>query len=120
MECCANHLTEADNLLLQDLSRTKHEGWWIMDTDVGYLIRLEAVARPLLRLKKLGLSREARALIFSAIRRADISMIHFSGLGDEVENAPGLSSRCSARAVVRRPPQATPDLPSGISWTTRF
>lgn len=88
MECCANHLTEADNLLLRDLSRLKHEGWWIMDTDVGYLIRLDAVSRPLHRLKKLGLSRAARALIFCAIRRADISMIHFSGLGDEVDNAP--------------------------------
>ena len=88
MECCINHITEDDNLLLQDLSLAKHEGAWILDTDVGYLIRLDAVTRPLYRLKKLGLSRAARALIFCAIRRADISMIHLSSVGDEVDHAP--------------------------------
>jgi len=67
MECCINHITEDDNLLLQDLSLAKHEGAWILDTDVGYLIRLDAVTRPLYRLKKLGLSRAARALIFWAL-----------------------------------------------------
>lgn len=88
MECCISHLTEDDNILLQDLSLNKHEGSWIMDTDYGYLIRLDAVTSPLHHLKKLGLSRAARALIYSAIRRADISMIHFSSLGNEVAGAP--------------------------------
>lgn len=82
MECCINHITEDDNLLMQDLSLAKHEGAWILDTDVGYLIRLEAVTRPLHRLKKLGISRTTRELIFCAIRQADISMIHFSSVGD--------------------------------------
>lgn len=88
LECCIGHLTKEDNFLLQDLSLSKHEGSWIMDTEGGYLIRLDAVTRPLHHLKKLGLSRAARELIFCAIRRADISMIHFSDLGDEVDNAP--------------------------------
>lgn len=88
MECCIGHLTKEDNLLLQDLSLAKHEGSWIMDTEVGYLIRLDAVTNPLHHLKKLGLSRAAREFMFSAMRRADISMIHFSNTGDEVENAP--------------------------------
>lgn len=88
MECCINHITEDDNLLLQDLSLEKHEGAWILDTDVGYLLRLDAVTRPLNRLKRVGLSRAARELIFSAIRQADISMIHFSSVGDHVEGAP--------------------------------
>ncbi|MBY6260093.1 DUF5983 family protein [Phytobacter diazotrophicus] len=88
MECSIAHLTKEDNFLLQDMSLEKHEGSWIMDTGCGYLIRLEAVTNPLHRLKKLGLSRAARELIFCVIRRADISMIHFSNVGDEVDNAP--------------------------------
>lgn len=88
MECCIAHITEEDNLLLQDLSLAKHEGAWILDTEVGYLIRLEAVTRPLLRLKRLGISRSTRALIARAMRRADISMIHFSSVGEKVEGAP--------------------------------
>lgn len=87
MECCINHITAEDNDLLQDLSQIKHEGAWILDTEVGHLIRLDAVSRPLMRLKKFGLSRAMRALIFSAVRQADISMIHFSCVGDEVEGA---------------------------------
>lgn len=88
MECRISHITLDDNYLLQELTRSENEWPWILDTDVGYLLRLDALTRVLLRLKRLGISRTTRALIFRAIKEADISMIHFSSVGDEVEGAP--------------------------------
>ncbi len=87
MECCISHITLEDNFLLGELSVSEEESPWILDTDVGYLLRLDAVTRPLLRLKRYGISRAMRALISRAMQQADISMIHFSSVGDEVEGA---------------------------------
>lgn len=87
LECCISHITEEDNYVLQDLTQSENEWPWILDTDVGYLLRLDAVTRPLLRLKRLGLSRTTRTLIFRAIQRTDVSMIHFSSVGDYVDGA---------------------------------
>lgn len=42
LECCISHITADDNTLLTELCREKFEGEWIMDTGVGYLIRLDA------------------------------------------------------------------------------
>lgn len=88
MECCINHITKEDNLILGDLGCWHEESGWLMNTGVGYLIRLDAVTNSLQRLKRLGISRTTRALIIHAIRKADISMIHFSSTGDEVDGAP--------------------------------
>lgn len=88
LECSISHITLEDNLLLEDLGFWHEDSGWILNTGVGYLIRLEAVTRPLHRLKKIGVSRTARAFIFSAMQRADISMIHFSSVADEVDGAP--------------------------------
>ena len=88
MECRISHITLEDNYLLQELTQSENEWPWILDTDVGYLLRLDAPTRSLLRLKRLGISRTTRALIYRAIKQADISMIHFSSVGDYVEDAP--------------------------------
>lgn len=88
MECRISHITLEDNYLLEELTQSENEWPWILDTDVGYLLRLDAPTRPLLRLKHLGISRTTRALIYRAIKQADISMIHFSSVGDDVEGAP--------------------------------
>lgn len=88
MECRISHITLEDNYLLQELTQSENEWPWILDTDVGYLLRLDAPTRPLLRLKRLGISRTTRALIYRAIKQADISMIHFSSVGDCVEGVP--------------------------------
>ncbi|MGQ3665364.1 DUF5983 family protein [Citrobacter braakii] len=87
LECCINHITEEDNLLLADLGQAKFEGAWILDTDVGYLIRLDAKVHPLLHLKRLGLSKAMRKVIAGCIKQADISMIHFSQVGEELPGA---------------------------------
>lgn len=88
LECCISHITEADNALLADLSLAKFEGEWIIDTGVGYLIRLEARRFPLLHLKRYGLSGALRWLIVRSMKQADISMIHFSQVGEELEGFP--------------------------------
>lgn len=85
LECSTSHITEEDNALLAELCREKHEGEWIADTGVGYLIRLDARTHPLMLLKRFGLSRAARWLIRQGMKHADISMIHFSQAGDELE-----------------------------------
>lgn len=88
LECCISHITEDDQLLFNDISLEKFEGSWIIDTDVGYLIRLEARSRALLRLKNLGVSRTTRQLIYRYVKQANISMIHFSQVGEKLEGSP--------------------------------
>ncbi|EKQ5163001.1 hypothetical protein P5Q53_004268 [Salmonella enterica] len=89
LECCISHITEDDNLLLTDLSRNTIRREWIMDTGVGYLIRLDARMFPLLHLKRYGLSKAARRVIACGMKQADISMIHFSQVGDELPDVEG-------------------------------
>lgn len=87
LECSISHITLEDNFLLQELSFSEEESPWVHDTDVGYLLRLDAVKRPVLRLKRYGISRPMRELIFRIMQQADISMIHFSSAGGKVEGA---------------------------------
>lgn len=88
LECCINHIPAEDNFILESLGFWHEDSAWVMNTGVGFLIRLDAVTDPLHRLKKLGISRTTRALIYRAIEQADISMIHFSAVGDELDSAP--------------------------------
>ena len=88
LECCINHITLEDHNILDNIVFWDEDSGWLMNTVVCYLIRLDAVTNPLHRLKKMGISRTTRAFIFCAIRQADVSMIHFSAVGDHVEGAP--------------------------------
>ncbi|PIJ52186.1 hypothetical protein BV501_00850 [Erwinia sp. OAMSP11] len=87
LECSTAHIMRTDCNLLDDLSHRDLFNEWIHDTGVGFLIRLEAVRFPLLRLKRAGLSDFARKLILQCIRQANISMIHFSAVADELPSA---------------------------------
>ncbi|MGJ3447752.1 DUF5983 family protein [Enterobacter sp. PTB] len=87
LECSTAHMTRADGELLAELSREKFEGEWIMDSGVGFLIRLDARTHPVLLLKRFGLSRAARRLIVQAMKQMRISMIHFSQVGEELAPA---------------------------------
>ena len=88
LECCINHITLDDYHILENIGFWAEDSGWLMNTGVGFLIRLDAVTDPLLRLKKKGISRTTRAFVFCAIRQADVSMIHFSAVGNHVEGAP--------------------------------
>ncbi|EKS7814723.1 DUF5983 family protein [Edwardsiella piscicida] len=82
-ECSTSHITLADSHLLGDLNTSTRE--WIHDTGVGFLIRLDAVRFPLLKLKMEGLSDAARWVIWHGIKQANISMIYFSSVGDSLD-----------------------------------
>jgi hypothetical protein len=84
LECSTAHLTRQDMDLLAEICAPKFEGAWIMDSDIGYLFRLNARIFPLLALKKTGLSRSARRVIACALRYG-ATMVHFSQIGDELE-----------------------------------
>lgn len=84
--CCSTaHITSEDNSLLYTLSHQAQEysdAEWIHFTGSGYLIRLDAWSYPLLRLKRLGLSKVCRRLVFTLISRYGIGLIHLDAFGE--------------------------------------
>lgn len=85
LECSTSHITLADIHLLGDLTCDTSTREWIHDTGVGFMIRLDAVRSPLLKLKQKELSGAARWVIWQGIKQGNISMIHFSAVGDELD-----------------------------------
>lgn len=88
LECSISHLTLADHYLLSDLTHERYFREWVHDTGVGFMLRLDAVRFPVLKLKREGLSDAARRIIVHSQQHASISMIHFSSVGDELDGVP--------------------------------
>lgn len=65
----------------------RDESEWIHFTGSGYLLRTDAWSYPVLRLKRLGLSKTFRRLVVTLIRRYGVSLIH---LDASAECLPGL------------------------------
>lgn len=85
IQCSTAHITDGDNTLLHALSlqyQNYGDAEWVHYTGSGYLIRLDAWAFPVLRLKRRGLSKACRKLLVTLIRRYAISTIHFDSFGD--------------------------------------
>ena len=79
IRCSTAHITETDNAWLYSLSHQTSdfgESEWIHFTGSGYLLRTGAWSYPVLRLKRLGLSRTFRRLVVTLIRRYGVSLIH--------------------------------------------
>ncbi|EGO4208182.1 hypothetical protein ITZ66_005012 [Escherichia coli] len=79
IRCSTAHITEKDNAWLYSLSHQTSdvgESEWIHFTGSGYLLRTGAWSYPVLRLKRLGLSRMFRRLVVTLIRRYGVSLIH--------------------------------------------
>ncbi|MGC6031410.1 DUF5983 family protein [Enterobacter kobei] len=85
IQCSTAHITEADNALLFTLSH-QHEDFgeseWISYTGSGYLLYLGAWSFPVLRLKRLGLSKACRRLVVMLIRRYAVGIIHLDAFGE--------------------------------------
>ncbi|EGJ5259296.1 hypothetical protein IM977_002200 [Salmonella enterica subsp. enterica serovar Typhimurium] len=84
IQCSTAHITEEDNALLYALSHQTTdfgESEWIHFTGSGYLIHLAAWSYPVLRLKRLGLSKACRRLVMTLIRRYDVGIIHLEASG---------------------------------------
>ena len=85
IQCSTAHITEEDNAQLFTLSH-QHEDFgeseWILYTGSGYLLNLGAWSFPVLRLKRLGLSKACRRLVITLIRRYAASIIHLDASGE--------------------------------------
>ncbi|PLC59984.1 hypothetical protein B9P82_27595 [Citrobacter sp. L55] len=85
IQCSTSHITEADNTLLFALSH-QHEDFgdseWILYTGSGYLLHLGAWSFPVLRLKRLGLSKACRRLVMALMRRYSVSIVHLDACGE--------------------------------------
>ncbi|WP_416186449.1 DUF5983 family protein [Enterobacter wuhouensis] len=88
LECSLSHITREDSELLSELCRTEYESEWIHESDLGYIIRVDAVSYPLLALKRRGISKAARMLIYTFMIKADISMVHFTSWGETLADVP--------------------------------
>lgn len=85
IQCSTAHITDEDNTLLHEFSQQYHDhgdAEWVHYTGSGYLIRLDAWAFPILRLKRRGLSKACRRLIVTLMYHYGISTIHFDAFGD--------------------------------------
>ncbi len=72
IRCSTAHITETDNAWLYSLSHQTSdfgESEWIHFTGSGYLLRTDAWSYPVLRLKRLGLSKTFRRLVVTLTRR---------------------------------------------------
>ncbi|HFL9888426.1 TPA: DUF5983 family protein [Escherichia coli] len=90
IRCSTAHITETDNAWLYSLSHQTSdfgESEWIHFTSSGYLLRTDAWSYPVLRLKRLGLSKTFRRLVITLTRRYGVSLIH---LDASAECLPGL------------------------------
>ena len=90
IRCSTAHITETDNAWLYSLSHQTSdfgESEWIHFTGSGYLLRTDAWSYPVLRLKRLGLSKTFRCLVVTLTRRYGVSLIH---LDASAECLPGL------------------------------
>ncbi|MGS0636047.1 DUF5983 family protein [Citrobacter sp. VF227] len=85
IQCSTAHITEEDNALLFTLSH-QHEDFgeseWILYTGSGYLLHLGAWSYPVLRLRRLGLSKSCRQLVVTLIRRYSAGIIHLDAFGE--------------------------------------
>ncbi|ASG46437.1 hypothetical protein I5504_02390 [Citrobacter koseri] len=85
IQCSTAHITEEDNSLLYALSH-QHEDFgeseWISYTGSGYLLYLNAWSFPVLRLKRLGLSKACRRLVVTIMRRYSAGIVHLDACGE--------------------------------------
>nr|WP_249434176.1 DUF5983 family protein [Enterobacter cloacae] len=85
IQCSTAHITAEDNALLFTLSH-QHEDFgeseWISYTGSGYLLYLGAWSFPVLRLKRLGLSKACRRLVVTLIRHYAAGIIHLDAFGE--------------------------------------
>lgn len=85
LQCSTAHITEDDNQQLYQLAHCHDDfsdGEWLFFTGTGYLLRLDAWTHPVLRLKRLGLSRHCRHLVTTLMKLHRLSYLHIDALGD--------------------------------------
>ncbi|QQN37112.1 hypothetical protein JHW33_00265 [Rahnella aceris] len=85
IQCSTAHITHADNSLLFNASHQREEhgaAEWIHFTGTGYLLRLIAWEYPVLRFKRMGLSKPCRRLIVTLMQLHSIDLLQLDAAGD--------------------------------------
>lgn len=85
IRCSTAHITDGDNDLLFQASHQSEEfgnAEWIHFTGTGYLLRLSAWQYPVLRLKRMGLSKTCRRLVVTLMQSDAIDILHLDAFGD--------------------------------------
>ena len=91
IRCSTAHITEKDNAWLYSLLHQTSdfgESEWIHFTGSGYLLRTDAWSYPVLRLKRLGLSKTFRRLVVTLIQRYGVSLIHLDAGAECLQDLP--------------------------------
>lgn len=91
IRCSTAHITAKDNAWLYSLSHQTNgtgESEWIHFTGSGYLLRTDAWSYPVLRLKRLGLSKTFRRLVVTFTRRYGVSLIHLDASAECLPDLP--------------------------------
>lgn len=87
--CSTAHITNNDNTLLYLASHrveTYGDAEWVHYTGTGYLLRLNAWRAPVLRLKRMGISKACRRLIATLMKQQMVTILHFDAAGDVLED----------------------------------
>ncbi|HDL7680297.1 TPA: DUF5983 family protein [Yersinia enterocolitica] len=85
IRCSTAHITDGDNALLFQASHRLEEfgnAEWVHFTGTGYLLRLSAWQYPVLRLKRMGLSKTCRRLVVTLMQSDAIDILHLDAFGD--------------------------------------
>jgi hypothetical protein len=85
IQCSTAHITDQDNERLYQLSHDQTEysdAEWIDFTGTRYLLRLSAWQYPVLRLKRLSLSKACCRLFLALCHQYALTSIHFDAAGD--------------------------------------
>lgn len=86
--CSSAHITDNDNTLLY-LASHRYDAYgdaeWVHYTDTRYLLRLNAWRAPVLRLKRLGISKACRRLIATLMEQYPLTTQHIDAAGDVLE-----------------------------------
>lgn len=87
VQCSTAHITDDDNAVLYHTSHQQEDygnGEWIHFSGSGYLIRLNAWQYPILRLKRLGMSKASRRFIVALMQHHRIAFLHLDAGGDVI------------------------------------
>lgn len=85
LQLSTSHITREDCDILSDITGCCERPEWIHDTREGFIVRPYAVTRPLLRLKKEGLSKALRSVIYHCMKDSTVQSVHFTSDGSVLD-----------------------------------
>lgn len=75
--CSTAHFEKQDSFTLKDISSGGECIPWVFDTTYGYIMDIGTMRRPLLKMKRAGLSKSLRKFVYHMQRKHKAMYIHF-------------------------------------------